>query len=287
MSSPILCIGKYSFYSKKKQKKYRPLYGSEGPTMENCTVAVLHAMSCRCSGTLSRRVSKQGSELLGACRAHRPLADAHVLHAKSSPALAPQFIACNTPTQFITLRAISIARNDCTQETARSRWRDAGKDQIGPKNWENAIEGPSLPCNFTPMGLPTHLAPYRSQERCRRMRREFLRAVLVKVTHHVERRKQRIIVLPRTEDENPKDDRRHAPHACIPVDDLAEIVRSRLGDDRFGLGNQGFQTFPAERALDSGDLVFVLRLGGEHGLGHAEQGSRHASRVLARSTTLS
>src|SRR5271170_3957687 len=157
MSSPILCIGKYSFYSKKKQKKYRPLYGSEGPTMENCTVAVLHAMSCRCSGTLSRRVSKQGSELLGACRAHRPLADAHVLHAKSSPALAPQFIACNTPTQFITLRAISIARNDCTQETARSRWRDAGKDQIGPKNWENAIEGPSLPCNFTPMGLPTHL----------------------------------------------------------------------------------------------------------------------------------
>src|SRR5277367_2974141 len=112
-------------------------------------------MSCRCSGTLSRRVSKQGSELLGACRAHRPLADAHVLHAKSSPALAPQFIACNTPTQFITLRAISIARNDCTQEKARSRWRDAGKDQIGPKNWENAIEGPSLPCNFTPMGLPT------------------------------------------------------------------------------------------------------------------------------------
>src|SRR5271170_5167135 len=81
----------------------------------------------------------------------------YVLHAKSSPALAPQFIACNTPRQFITLRAISIARNDCTQETARSRWRDAGKDQIGPKNWENAIEGPSLPCNFTPMGLPTHL----------------------------------------------------------------------------------------------------------------------------------
>src|SRR5271168_971740 len=112
-------------------------------------------MSCRCSGTLSRRVSKQGSELLGACRAHRPLADAHVLHAKSSPALAPRFIACNTPWQFMILRAISIARNDCTQETARSRRRDAGKDQIGPKNWENAIEGPSLPCNFTPMGLPT------------------------------------------------------------------------------------------------------------------------------------
>src|SRR5271170_4470293 len=81
----------------------------------------------------------------------------YALHAKSSPALAPQFIACNTPRQIITLRAISIARNDCTQETARSRWRDAGKDQIGPKNWENAIEGPSLPCNFTPMGLPTHL----------------------------------------------------------------------------------------------------------------------------------
>src|SRR5271163_2228559 len=108
-------------------------------------------MSCRCSGTLSRRVSKQGSELLGACRAHRPLADAHVLHAKSSPALAPRFIACNTPWQFMILRAISIARNDCAQETARSRRRDAGKDQIGPKNWENAIEGPSLPCNFTPM----------------------------------------------------------------------------------------------------------------------------------------
>src|SRR5277367_824239 len=101
-------------------------------------------MSCRCSGTLSRRVSKQGSELLGACRAHRPLADAHVLHAKSSPALAPRFIACNTPWQFMILRAISIARNDCPQETAHSRRRDAGKDQIGPKNWKNAIEGPSL-----------------------------------------------------------------------------------------------------------------------------------------------
>src|SRR5271156_1307301 len=74
-------------------------------------------MSCRCSGTLSRRVSKQGYELLGACRAHRPLADAHVLHAKSSPALAPRFIACNTPWQFMILSAISIERNDCTQET--------------------------------------------------------------------------------------------------------------------------------------------------------------------------
>src|SRR5277367_6677274 len=120
-------------------------------------------MSCRCSGTLSRRVSKQGSELLGACRAHRPLADAHVLHAKSSPALAPRFIACNTTGQFMILRAISIARNDCTQETARSRRRDAGKDQIGPKNWENAIEGPSLPCNFTPMGLPTQEEDHKPQ----------------------------------------------------------------------------------------------------------------------------
>ena len=38
--------------------------------------------------------------------------------------------------------------------------------------------------------------------------------------------------------------------------------------------NQGFQTLPAERPLDGGNLVFVFRLGGEHGFGHAEQGSR-------------
>ena len=48
----------------------------------------------------------------------------------------------------------------------------------------------------------------------------------------------------------------------------------RIGDCCFGLRNQGSQTFPAERTLDGGDLVFVFRLGGEHGLGHAEQGSR-------------
>ena len=68
--------------------------------------------------------------------------------------------------------------------------------------------------------------------------------------------------------------RRHAAHARIALDDLAEIVGSRIGDGRFGLGDQGFQAFPAERPLDGGDLVFSFILGGEHGLGHAEQGAR-------------
>ena len=39
-------------------------------------------------------------------------------------------------------------------------------------------------------------APYWPQETRRRMRREFLRAARVKLAHHVERRKQRIVVFP-------------------------------------------------------------------------------------------
>ena len=118
------------------------------------------------------------------------------------------------------------------------------------------------------------LAPYWTQKAHRRPRRKFLRAARVKLAHHVERREQRIVLLPRSEDESAEDDRRHAPHARVALDDLAEIVGSRIGDGRFGLGDQGFQALPAERTFDGGDLVFPFFLGGEHGLGHAEQGAR-------------
>jgi hypothetical protein len=42
-------------------------------------------------------------------------AAAGVLHAMLSPALAPLFVACNTPHQTAISRAMSIACHDCTQ----------------------------------------------------------------------------------------------------------------------------------------------------------------------------
>jgi hypothetical protein len=70
---------------------------------------------------------------------------------------------------------------------------------------------------------------------------------------------------------------RHAPHARIALDNLAEIVRSHVSDDRFGLGNQGFPTFPAERSLDGGNPVIAFRFGGEHSLGRASKARADAS----------
>ena len=116
------------------------------------------------------------------------------------------------------------------------------------------------------------------------MRRELLRAARMKVPHHVERGEKGVVVFPGSERESAENDRRHAAYAGIALDDLAEIVGAVIGDSRFGFGNQGLQAFPADRALDCGNLVFSSILCSEHGFGKARA---DASRVLARSTTLS
>ena len=38
-----------------------------------------------------------------------------VLHAMSSPALDPRFVACNMPAAALICQPMHIARNDCTQ----------------------------------------------------------------------------------------------------------------------------------------------------------------------------
>ena len=96
----------------------------------------------------------------------------------------------------------------------------------------------------------------------------------MQVAHDVERGKQRIVRFPGSESEGIEDDRRHTPHARIAIDNLTEVVRAGMSDGCFGVGNQGFQTLPAHRALNGNDLVLAFRLRREHGFGHAEQGSR-------------
>jgi hypothetical protein len=61
------------------------------------------------------------------------------------------------PSQTVMSRALHIARNDCTQQIACSRRPRAENSQTGLRNWENALEGPSLPCSFTRMGFPPHV----------------------------------------------------------------------------------------------------------------------------------
>src|SRR5208283_1512802 len=104
------------------------------------------------------------------------------------------------------------------------------------------------------------LAPYWSQKAHRRPRRKFLRAARVKLAHDVERREERIVILPRSEDESAEHDRRHSSDARVALDDLAEIVRSGPDDGGFCLEDQGFQALPAERTFDGGDLVLPLFL---------------------------
>ena len=96
----------------------------------------------------------------------------------------------------------------------------------------------------------------------------------MKLAHDVERREKRILLLPGSEDESVKDDRRHTPYARVALDNLAEIVRSGADDGGFCLEDQGSQALPAERTLDGDDLVLPLFLRDEHGLGHAKQGAR-------------
>src|SRR5208337_3234813 len=64
------------------------------------------------------------------------------------------------------------------------------------------------------------LAPYWSQKAHRRPRRKFLRAARVKLAHDVERREERIVILPRSEDESAEHDRRHSSDARVALDDL-------------------------------------------------------------------
>src|SRR5271163_1162384 len=79
------------------------------------------------------------------------------------------------------------------------------------------------------------LAPCRTQKTRGRARRKFLRAARVKLAHHVERREERVVVFPRPEDESAEDNRRHAAHTRIALDDLAEIVGSSFSSVTTGL----------------------------------------------------
>ena len=69
-------------------------------------------------------------------------------------------------------------------------------------------------------------------------------------------------VLPRSEAESAEHDRRHAPHARIAFDDLAEIVRSRIGDGRFRLQQPRFSVGPSRtraRRPQPGLLLYPWR----------------------------
>src|SRR4051812_11874564 len=95
-------------------------------------------------GTVPSSPARQG---------HRP--QLHVLHAKSSPALASRFIACKTPARTALSRPISIARHVCTQQTAYPYSRRPGHGRCSSENRQNRLSQPALACSFTRMGLPT------------------------------------------------------------------------------------------------------------------------------------
>jgi hypothetical protein len=77
--------------------------GKGGKTRRWCTCRTEHAIS---------RGGARGGHPQGRRYVRRSL---RVLDAKSSPALDPRFVACNTTRQNRILRAMSIARHDCTQ----------------------------------------------------------------------------------------------------------------------------------------------------------------------------
>jgi hypothetical protein len=93
------------------------------------------------------------------------------------------------------------------------------------------------------------------------------------VAQHVERRKQRVPGFPRAEHERAEQNRNHATHCRISVNDLGQIVVARVGDDFVGFRDRCFQAFPAECALHGLDLIRSGILGDQHGFGHADQRS--------------
>jgi hypothetical protein len=81
--------------------------GAEGPSAQNRTAA--SCTQCPGSGQMRQCAVDQVRN-----RRHA-IAYGSVLHAKSSPALGPQFAACNTSTAAATSRPFQLARTDCTQ----------------------------------------------------------------------------------------------------------------------------------------------------------------------------
>jgi len=78
-----------------------------------------------------------------------------VLHAKSSPALESPFAACNTPCWLTQLRAMLIARHDCTQHTSSSDHCQNGISPFRPKSARSHPCSRFLPYVFAAMGLLT------------------------------------------------------------------------------------------------------------------------------------
>ena len=118
------------------------------------------------------------------------------------------------------------------------------------------------------------LSPCRFQKRRRRARRQISLVFRVNVAQHVERGEQRVVGFPGAEHERAEQERNHAAHRRITIDDLTQIVFARPRDDLVGFGDQGFQAFPADRALHGLDLIRSGSLGGQHGFRHAEQRPR-------------
>lgn len=87
------------------------------------------------------------------CRARSPRP--FVLHAISSPALDPRFVACNTPSQAETCRPFSIARNNCNAIIRGFVPSQKRIDHLGDKIV--GIQSAFLPYVSAHLGLPTRL----------------------------------------------------------------------------------------------------------------------------------
>ena len=138
---------------------------------------------------------------------------------------------------------------------------------VAQRHHDRDLIGPAIDA-----GVGSHeLAPCRRQERHRRMRRKFSRAVRMNLAKHVQRVEQGVAGFPGAERERAEQNRGNVPHRGMALHDLLQIVRARIRDRLVGFLDDGFQALPAERALHCRDLVFSLVLGRQHGFRHAEQ----------------
>ena len=138
---------------------------------------------------------------------------------------------------------------------------------VAQRHHDRDLIGPAIDA-----GVGSHeLAPCRRQERHRRMRRKFPRAVCMNPAKHVQRVEQGVAGFPGAERERAEQNGGNVPHRGMALHDLLQIVRARVGDRLVGFLDEGFQALPAERALHRRNLVFSLVLGRQHGFRHAEQ----------------